>query len=460
MRIHPWLLQILPSTAAALLACLALEPSPAHAQECTVDPFGAEVCLPGDPSEPPEDPETPDDPNEFVIIPPCFGPCTLFPPRAPYRAFEEAPEVSVDPPLEPEPAPAPAPISEPIKPLWLKTDALDADLAEAYLDQKLRDYYLAQANQTAIDYADAPIVVFNDVRYVERLEPNTLLLSQETNEPGVNVWVRGFGGRSYLGASSGRTADFDGGGGQLGFDIPLGASSRIGLFGTYAASDGDDNGRGSWDTDGWGGGGYAEYWTNNFYLRGMVSAGGYSGDHSRDSDGDTYRGDRSGNSWTGMLSLGAPFDSGNWLLEPQALFSYTNTSLDRFSESTGNRSDRLRYSEIELDRFGSELSMKFAHPIRDGQGSLFMPFVRVGWVADWGQSGDNQKVSFINADGNNKWSLNDDSNHGALIEIGVDYTTYNFSETSMGVYARTGTVIWGGDRSASWHVSGGLNFKF
>ena len=30
----------------------------------------------------------------------------------------------------------------------------------------------------------------------------------------------------------------------------------------------------------------------------------------------------------------------------------------------------------------------------------------------------------------------------------------------MGVYARTGTVIWGGDRSASWHVSGGLNFKF
>ena len=48
----------------------------------------------------------------------------------------------------------------------------------------------------------------------------------------------------------------------------------------------------------------------------------------------------------------------------------------------------------------------------------------------------------------------------AWFEIGVDYTTYNFSATSMGVYARTGTVIWGGDRSASWHVSGGLNFRF
>ena len=41
-----------------------------------------------------------------------------------------------------------------------------------------------------------------------------------------------------------------------------------------------------------------------------------------------------------MISAGAPFDSGDWLLEPQVLFSYTNTSLDKFSESSGNRSDR------------------------------------------------------------------------------------------------------------------------
>ena len=158
--------------------------------------------------------------------------------------------------------------------------------------------------------------------------------------------------------------------------------------------------------------------------------------------------------------VGAPFDSGDWILEPQALISYTNTSLDRFSESTGNRNDRLRYSEMELDRFDSELSMKFAHPIRDGQRSLFMPFLRVGWVADWGQSGGSQKVSFINADGNDNWSINGDSDHGALVEIGLDYTTHNFSDTSMGVYARSGVVLWGGDRGTAWQVSGGLNFKF
>ena len=46
---------------------------------------------------------------------------------------------------------------------------------------------------------------------------------------------------------------------------------------------------------------------------------------------------------------------------------------------------------MEVDQFGSELSVKFAHPIRDGQRSLFMPALRLGWVADWGLSGDNQK---------------------------------------------------------------------
>jgi hypothetical protein len=30
----------------------------------------------------------------------------------------------------------------------------------------------------------------------------------------------------------------------------------------------------------------------------------------------------------------------------------------------------------------------------------------------------------------------------------------------MGVYARSGVVLWGGDRGTSWQVQGGLNFRF
>lgn len=469
MRINPWLMKLLPSTAVAVLALFALEPQSARAQSCDTDPFGAEVCLPEIDSEDEDDDddgdnsssEELDDPTRLVIVPPCFGPCTLFPPRAPYRAFEQEPDISLEPTPEPAAAPEPTPAPVPVQPLWLKTDALGNAEAEAYLEQTLKNLFLAQGSNTSIDASEAEVIItYNGTRYREVISPNTVLDAQDTTDPAVNVWVRGFGGRNHLGAAKGRTAAFDGGGGQLGFDIPLGNTSRIGLFGTYAVSDGDDSSRGSWDSDGWGGGGYAEYWTRNFYLRGMVSAGGFSGNHRRKQNGDTISGDRSGNSWTGMISAGAPFDSGDWLLEPQILFSYTNTSLDKFTESNGNRTDRLRYSEMELDRLDTELSMKFAHPIRDGQRSLFMPFVRVGWVADWGQGGDSQKVSFINADRNENWSINGDSSHGALIELGLDYTTYNFNDTSMGVYARTGAVVWGGDRSTSWQVSGGLNFKF
>ncbi len=57
-------------------------------------------------------------------------------------------------------------------------------------------------------------------------------------------------------------------------------------------------------------------------------------------------------------------------------------------------------------------------------------------------------------------SLGGDADHGALVELGLDYTTYNFTDTSMGLYARGGAVFWGGDRGTSWRVSGGLNFRF
>ena len=36
-------------------------------------------------------------------------------------------------------------------------------------------------------------------------------------------------------------------------------------------------------------------------------------------------------------------DSGDWLIEPQALISYTNTSLDKFNDHGADRKDRLRY---------------------------------------------------------------------------------------------------------------------
>ena len=396
-----------------------------------------------------------------MIVPPCFGPCTQFPPAPPYRQFQEvvddaAPEPTPIPTPVPTPEPSPA---EPIRPLWFKSDGLDDADAEAYLEETLERYDMAQLSAAEID-ADRVAINVDGVLYTEVAAPHGLLFTNEINEPGVNVWVRGFGGRSSNGTTGHRTATFDNGGAQLGFDIPLSDETRIGLFGTYAAMHGEDGSRSSWDADGWGGGAYAEYWTRNFYLRGMVSAGGYDGDHRRKVGDDTAKGNRSGNSWTGVINVGAPLDSGDWIIEPQALLSYTNTSLDKFSEHGADPRDRLRFHEMEVDQIGSELAVKFALPIRDGERSLFLPSLRVGWAADWGLSGDDQKVSYLQSGRSKRWDLNGSDDHAALVELGLDYTTFNFKDTSMGVYARGGALFWGGDRGTSWQVQGGLNFKF
>ena len=161
-----------------------------------------------------------------------------------------------------------------------------------------------------------------------------------------------------------------------------------------------------------------------------------------------------------MVSVASPMDSGDWLIEPQALISYTNTSLDKFNEHGADRADRLRFHEMEVDQMGSELSLKFAHPIRDGERSLFLPSLRLGWTEDWGISGDHQKVTYRESGKTKRWDVNGGSDHAALIELGLDYTTYNFEDTSMGVYARGGALVWGGERGTSWQVQGGLNFRF
>ena len=88
-----------------------------------------------------------------------------------------------------------------------------------------------------------------------------------------------------------------------------------------------------------------------------------------------------------------------------------------------------------------------------------MPSLRLGWAADWGKSGGSQRVSTIDSGETYRFGINGDADHGALIELGLDYTSFNFNDTSMGVYARTGVVIWG-ERGTSWQVQGGLSFRF
>ena len=454
-----------------LLVFELLRPVEAQAESCTLDPLGGEVCLPEEDPDDNENEEEMDEDDErdvskkskgtrkqspVLIIPLCFGPCTQFPPAPPYRQFAEEPEAESTPMPMPEPAVEPAP-AEPIRPLWMKSDSLDPGVGEVYLERTLQ----AQANAVVLDAdADTVFIEVEGVRYREIINPHSLLFTNEVNKPAVNAWVRGFGGVNSNGAAGHRYADFDNGGAQLGADIPLSDTTRIGLFGTYAVMNGRDGGRGRWDADGWGGGAYAEYWSQSLVLRGMISAGGYDGEHRRSINGETAKGNRSGNSWTGVVSVATPLESGDWLIEPQAQISYTNTSLDKFSEHGADREDRLKYHAMEVDQMGSEISLKFGRPIRDGERSLFLPSLRLGWAADWGTSGGDQKVTYRDSGKSKRWDVNGGDDHAALIELGLDYTTYNVNGTSVGVYARGGALVWGGDRGTSWQVRGGFSFKF
>ncbi|MEE2695548.1 MAG: autotransporter outer membrane beta-barrel domain-containing protein [Cyanobacteriota bacterium] len=87
-------------------------------------------------------------------------------------------------------------------------------------------------------------------------------------------------------------------------------------------------------------------------------------------------------SWTGVVSVAAPLESGDWLIEPQAQISYTDTSHDKFNEHGADSKDRLQHQAMEVDQVSSEISLKFARPIRDGERSLFLPSLRLGWAAD------------------------------------------------------------------------------
>ena len=69
-------------------------------------------------------------------------------------------------------------------------------------------------------------------------------------------------------------------------------------------------------------------------------------------------------------------------------------------------------------------------------------------------------MTYLKSSKSKRWDLNGSDDHADLVELSLDYTTFNFNDTSMGVYARGGALLWANNRGTSWRVQGGLNFKF
>ena len=380
--------------------------------------------------------------------------------RLPLRQFRsvevsavvEEDTVIVEPDAEPP--------AEPVRGLWSRTEGLDEQEAQQFLDQRL-----AQADAVLVEQQ---VIELDGVVYEE--DPS--LTAQYANRDGVRAWYRAFGGDIGPTQTSTLYGNYtaSAGGMVLGADVSIGSNVQIGAFANYGDVSlnqfAGDTGSGAWNPSGWGGGFTADWWTNNFYVQGLVAASGFSGSQSRDIiainkrlGDDEASGDKSVTSYAYALRLGAPFQAGSVLLEPQFTAAWTQNQEDAFRENGADWLN-LRYGSRTTNFLQTELGLKLALPIRSGERGEWVPNLRLAWLGDWNQNNQDQSIRYSFTDKTVGVPSDEVDNNGVLIEGGLDYTMANINSGSWKLYVRGGAELWGGDRGTDWRASGGVTWQF
>ena len=257
---------------------------------------------------------------------------------------------------------------------------------------------------------------------------------------------------------------------MLGVDLSITPSFQVGVFANY----GDvyvnqysgDTGGGGWSSDGWGGGIRADWWTDNFYVQGLFAVSGFEGSQSRnilritdDIGAETARGDRSATSFATALRLGAPFQAGAVLLEPQLTAAWTRNQENGFTES-GAGNMNLRYGDRTTNFLQTELGLKLSLPINSGDTGQWVPNLRVAWLGDWDQNNEDQNIGYSFTDQTVGVASEEANDNGVLIEAGLDYTMARINSGSWKLFVRGGAEVWGGVRGTDWRASGGVTWQF
>ncbi len=349
---------------------------------------------------------------------------------------------------------------EPIRGLWSQREGMDEQQAQEYLEQRV-----AQVDQVVVEKA---VIEVDGVGYLE----GSSLTAQYAERDGVRAWYRAFGGDIGPTQTSILYGDYNAsaGGMVLGADVSLGSNVQIGAFANYGDVSlnqfGGDTGSGSWNPNGWGGGITADYWSENFYVQGLISASSFTGNQKRnivritDNLGyETASGDKSATSYAYALRLGAPFQAGSLLMEPQFTAAWTQNQESGFSENGADQLN-LRYGSRTTNFLQTELGMKFALPIKSGERAEWVPNLRVAWLGDWDQNNGDQTIGYRFTDKDVDVPSYEDDNSGVLIEGGIDYTMANINSGSWKLYVRGGAEVWGGERGTDWRASGGVTWQF
>ena len=390
--------------------------------------------------------------------------------RTPMRQLIEVePAVAADPTPEPEVIPA----AGPVQGLWSKASEVDDQEANAFLAEQTASIPLVVADaHTLAEHQSENLIEINGKSYAE----NESLTAEYAERDGVRGWFRGFGSNSADSNGESSTVfnpySISSGGGVVGVDVSLSETFQLGAYANYGNTNlwqrsGVKGMSGSWESDGWGGGVTADYWSENFYVQGLIGGTGFSGQQKRSIKGygaffddQTASGEKSATSVVGALRLGAPFQSGSTYFEPQFTATWTGNNENRFSESTSDDQLALTYKSRTTNYLQTALGMKVAWPMKTGTTGLLTPSVKVAWLGDWDMGNEDQKIGFAFTNKGYAVSSNQENVNGALIEAGLDYSVVKVEGTTVKAYLRGGAEVWGGERGTQWRASGGVTFQF
>ena len=150
---------------------------------------------------------------------------------------------------------------------------------------------------------------------------------------------------------------------------------------------------------------------------------------------ETYTATKDTTSYVGALRVGAPLTWGSLIFEPQATAIWNGNEDASYKESGRYRAFALKVNSYSDNFLETTVGAKLAWPIKQENGNLLVPNLKVAWLADWDTG--NEAVKFKRAHSRLARSRtaeipsNQETQNGVLVEGGIDYAIFQ-GPTSAG----------------------------
>jgi outer membrane lipase/esterase len=143
---------------------------------------------------------------------------------------------------------------------------------------------------------------------------------------------------------------------------------------------------------------YGAYFTERFYLEGILGYGNHHYDNSRRVNigalQSNNQSSHTGNAFSALAEGGYNFPVQQWNLQPFASLSYCHLSEGRLEESGAVAT--MQVNSRQTGSLVSELGARVDRPIRTSKGTL-VPMVKASWQHDYGVSKNSVPFTLVGA---------------------------------------------------------------